>query len=95
MTKFELIKKSIKSFHVYWSESTLVNKELRCDNNGDIEQDVSFDDFVELCNRAIKEVDCGYDKTKVRIDFHDGDTLTGRFYLGDYPTIEEHIEESI
>ena len=57
----------------------------------DIEKEVEFKLFCDVCNKAINDVEAGYDKTEVTLIFHDGDKQLCRFDLGDFKTIEEHI----
>lgn len=79
--KKNIIKASINTVFIHWSESTLINDELGCDNNFDINADVSFDSAEDLFNRAAKLVCGGYDKTKLTIVFNNGERLDCRIDL--------------
>lgn len=74
----QVIKASIKEVFVFWSESTLINSEMGADENFDINKAVSIDKFNELADKAAQLVDGGYDKTKVKVTFHDGSEFNCR-----------------
>lgn len=74
----QVIKASIKEVFVFWSESTLINSEMGADENFDINKTVSIDKFNELADKAAQLVDGGYDKTKVKVTFHDGNEFNCR-----------------
>ena len=57
---------------VHWSESTLINDELGCDDNCDIEKDVNPNELDDLVRRASKEVGGGYDKTSLSVKLESG-----------------------
>lgn len=57
----------IESIIVHWSESNLINDELGCDDNCDIEKQVDPAAFDDLIRRAAKKVGVGYDKTSLSV----------------------------
>lgn len=57
---------------VHWSESALINSELGCDDNCDIEKKVCPFELDDLINRASKLVPPGYDKTNMSITLKNG-----------------------
>jgi len=75
----------IKRVFVHWSESSLINDELGCDEESDINKDVDPVTFDDLIKRASALVLPGYDKTVLTVHLHDG-TIYGhnggvKFYL--------------
>lgn len=74
----QVIKASIKEVFVFWSESTLINNEMGADENFDINKAVSIDEFNVLAVKAAQLVEGGYDKTKVKVIFHDGNEFNCR-----------------
>ncbi len=62
----------IKSITVHWSESSLINDELGCNDDGDIEKIVDPVVFDRLIKRAAKEVGIGYDKISLTLTAADG-----------------------
>ena len=74
----QVIKASIKEVFVFWSESTLINNEMGTDESFDINKAVSVDEFNALADKASQFVDVGYDKTKVKVVFHDGNEFNCR-----------------
>lgn len=62
----------IESVWVHWSESTLINEVLGCDDNSDIEKSVDVFEFNDLIKAAASEVESGYDKTVLTITLIDG-----------------------
>ncbi len=74
----QVIKASIKEVFVFWSESTLINNEMGADESFDINKAVSIDEFNALADKAAQLVDGGYDKTKVKVIFHDGSEFNCR-----------------
>jgi len=75
--------KDIKSILVHWSESALINEELGCNEDDDIEKVVEVKKFDDLIHRASKLVDVGYDKTTLSITMKSGEMLCKqcKFYL--------------
>ena len=71
MAKIEKIE-DIESILVHWSESGLINDEMGCDENFDIEKQIDPIKFNDLICRAAKEVDTGYDKTVLSISLKNG-----------------------
>jgi hypothetical protein len=73
----------IESIHVHWSESNLINDELGCNEDSDIEKQVDPIKFDDLISRAAKEVGGGYDKTMLSVKLKDGSDWCKecKFYL--------------
>lgn len=61
---------SIKQVYVHWSESGLINDALGCDENCDINKWISPAKADDLIIDAAKQVNSGYDKIVLTIDFH-------------------------
>lgn len=57
----------IWSIKVHWSESNLINKELGCDDNSDIEKFVEVERLDKLIKEASGMVGQGYDKTMMTV----------------------------
>lgn len=62
----------VKSVTVHWSESTLINEELDCNDDGDIEKKVDPIAFDDLIKRAALKVGEGYDKTSLSVTSSNG-----------------------
>lgn len=62
----------LKSITVHWSESNLINDELGCDDNCDIEKQVDPVAFDDLIKRAALIVGKGYDKTFLSVEHKNG-----------------------
>jgi len=62
----------LKSITVHWSESNLINDELGCDDNCDIEKQVDPVAFDDLIKRAALTVGEGYDKTFLSVEHKNG-----------------------
>lgn len=63
----------IAEVHFHWSESGLINKELRPDDDiSDIEMTTDAAKADDLIRRAALLVDGGYDKTALTITLKDG-----------------------
>lgn len=73
----------IKSIFVSWSESNLINDELGCDDDCDINKEVDPVIFDGLVKRAAKKVGSGYDKTVLTVTLQDGTKWADqvKFYL--------------
>lgn len=65
----------IESITVNWSESTLINDVLGCDDNSDINKTVDVDEFDKLIIEAAKKVETGYDKTNLTVKLKNGRTF--------------------
>lgn len=68
----------ITEVFVHWSESGVVNDELGCDENFEINKAVSIEKFEEVAAKAAEAVESGYDKTKVDVRFNDGSVMNLR-----------------
>ncbi len=73
----------IQSVKVHWSESNLINDELGCDDNCDIEKEVEPAKLDDLVRRASLLVDMGYDKTSCSVLLKNGTLWAkeSKFYL--------------
>lgn len=73
----------IDKIKVHWSESNLINDELGCDDNCDIEKEIAPDKFDDIVKRASKLVNSGYDKTLLSVYLKNGTTWAYqcKFYL--------------
>ena len=73
----------IENIKVHWSESNLINDELGCDDNCDIEKNISPVEFDDLITRAAKKVGGGYDKTSLSVKLKNGTQWcsNSKFYL--------------
>lgn len=73
----------IESVFVHWSESNLINDELGCDDECDINKLVDPAAFNDLVSRAAKQVGSGYDKTVLTIKLKSGIIWANdvKFYL--------------
>ena len=73
----------IGKIKVHWSESSLINDEMGCDENCDIEKEVDPVIFDDLIKRAAKKVGGGYDKTSLSVWAKDGSYIYDecKFYL--------------
>tara|TARA_B110000008_G_scaffold273908_1_gene308894 strand:+ start:33 stop:326 length:294 start_codon:yes stop_codon:yes gene_type:complete len=65
--------RKVESVFVLWSESKLINEELGCDDKGMIEKELSFQGFERLVDKASKNVEACYDKTRFEVRFEDGE----------------------
>ena len=57
---------------IHWSESFLINDKLGCDDNDDIEKEISVNDLEKLIVDAAKDISSGYDKTSMTIIMKSG-----------------------
>ena len=57
---------------IHWSESFLINDTLGCDDNDDIEKEISVTDLETLVVDAAKDISSGYDKTSMTIIMKSG-----------------------
>ena len=75
----------IDKIKVHWSESNLINDELGCDDNCDIEKEVAVDLFDDMVKRASKLVETGYDKTSLSVLLKNGKmwAYESKFYLNE------------
>lgn len=71
MARIENIE-DIETITVHWSDSGLINDELGCDEDGDIEKQVDPTAFDELIRRAAKQVGIGFDKTVLSVKLKNG-----------------------
>lgn len=73
----------VKHITVHWSESSVINDELGCDDNCDIEKVLLVDEFSNLLKLAEKEITSGYDKTSLTVTL-ENDTqwcFESKFYI--------------
>ena len=57
---------------VHWSESELINDRLGCDDNSDIEKELSVIDLEILIDDAANAINSGYDKISITIIMKSG-----------------------
>lgn len=57
---------------VHWSESDVINERLGCDDNYDIEKEISVVDLEMLIEDAAEAISSGYDKTSMTIVMKSG-----------------------
>ncbi len=77
--------KDIASVFVHWSESNLINDELGCNDEFDINKEVDPVVFDNLLRRSAQLVGAGYDKTVLTIKLKDGSVWANecKFYLNE------------
>jgi len=82
MSRIESIE-DIDSIKVHWSESSLINEELGCDDDGDIDKWVTPEEMHILIQKAGKLVGSGFDKTSMTIKLKTGDLWANnsKFYI--------------
>lgn len=73
----KLIKLIVKDITVLWSESSMVNDTLGCDENYDIDKTFSFDILADLFLKAATS-ELGYDKTKMKVNLFNGESFECR-----------------
>ena len=73
----------IESVIVHWSESNVINDELGCNDDCDIEKEVSPQVLDKIIERAAKGVKGGYGKTSLTIKLKSGAVWAEhhKFYL--------------
>ena len=76
----KLIKLIVKDITVLWSESSIVNDTLVCDENSDIDKTFSFDILADLFLKAATS-DLGYYKTKMKVNLFNGESFECRMDL--------------
>lgn len=82
MSKIDSID-DIETIIVHWSENVLINDEMGCDDNCDINKDIEPRKLDELLARAVKQVNGGYDKTSLTVKLKSGVVWAkeSKFYL--------------
>lgn len=70
MSKIKI--EDIEKVIIHWSESYLINDILGCDDNDDIEKEISVVDLEKLITDAANDISSGYDKTSMTITMKDG-----------------------
>ena len=73
----------IDSIIIHWSESIVINVELGCDDNSDIEKEVTPEKAEALIRKASTNISAGYDKTSMTVKLKDGSVWAteSKFYI--------------
>jgi len=62
----------IDSIIIHWSESIIINAALGCDENSDIEKEVTPEKAEALIREAGTNISAGYDKTSMTVKLKSG-----------------------
>jgi hypothetical protein len=71
MARIESIE-DIKSINVHWSESSIINDALGCDDDCNIDKWVEPERLDGLIKQAAGAISSGYDKTCMTVDLKSG-----------------------